>query len=125
MKIVTRVKILYEAVCVSNKANNFGNGINPVILPFMGKYTYMYIYTYTYIYIYACGCAVVKWFSSKEMNMVTRVQTMDEAVCISLNGNNLVKGMDPVIFLPAMRKIVGLSGIFNLGNVSSIGEIKL
>ena len=47
---------------------------------------------------------VVKWLSSKEMDTVTRVQTLDETDCISHSTNTLGKGMNPIILPPAMGK---------------------
>ena len=38
------------------------------------------------------------------MDMVTRVQILNEAVDISLSTNALEKGMNPTIFPPAMGK---------------------
>ena len=39
--------------------------------------------------------------------MATRVQDLDEAVCISHSTNTLGKGMNPAILPQAMVKIVG------------------
>ena len=47
---------------------------------------------------------VVYWLSSLEMDMVTRVQTLDEIDCISHCTNTLGKGMNPIILPPAMGK---------------------
>ena len=38
------------------------------------------------------------------MDMVTRVQILDETDCISHSTNTLGKGMNPIIFPPAMSK---------------------
>ena len=38
------------------------------------------------------------------MDMVIQVQILDETVCISHNVNVLGKGMNPVIFPPALDK---------------------
>ena len=38
------------------------------------------------------------------MNMVSRVQILNEAVCISHRGNTLGKGMHPTILSPDMSK---------------------
>ena len=37
-------------------------------------------------------------------NSATRVQILDETVCISLSTNTLRKGMNPIILPPAMGK---------------------
>ena len=39
-----------------------------------------------------------------EMDMVTQVQILDKAVCISHSANTLGKGMNPTILSPAMSK---------------------
>ena len=38
------------------------------------------------------------------MDTATRVQTLDEADCISQSTNTLGKGMNPIILSPAMGK---------------------
>ena len=38
------------------------------------------------------------------MELATRVQFLDEAVCISLHTNTFGKGMNPSVLLPAMDK---------------------
>ena len=38
-----------------------------------------------------------KWLSSKEMDMATRVQNLDETNCTSYSTNTLGKGMNPII----------------------------
>ena len=38
------------------------------------------------------------------MELVTRVQILDKAVCVSLCANALGKRMNPSVFLPAMGK---------------------
>ena len=47
---------------------------------------------------------VVKWLSSLEMDTATRVQILDETDCISHSTNTLGKGVNPIIFPPAMGK---------------------
>ena len=42
--------------------------------------------------------------SSQEMDTVTRVQILDEIVCISLKAHTLGKGMNPIILHSAMGK---------------------
>ena len=49
------------------------------------------------------------------MDSSIRVQFLDEAVGISHSANTLGKGMNPYILPPAMGKIVGQTGLFNLG----------
>ena len=41
---------------------------------------------------------------SLEMDMVTRVQILDETDCISHSTNTLGKGINPIILPPAMGK---------------------
>ena len=41
------------------------------------------------------------------MESVTRVQILDEAVCISLCANSLEKSMNPCVFSPAISKYQG------------------
>ena len=48
------------------------------------------------------GVRVVKWLSSLEMDTATRVQILAETDCISHSTNILGKGMNPIIFPPAM-----------------------
>ena len=57
--------------------------------------------------------------------MATRVQYLDEAVCISDSTNTLGKGMNPTTLPPAMGKIVEQTEHFNLGMATSLGEGKL
>ena len=59
------------------------------------------------------------------MNTAIQVQTLDEAVCISLSTNTLGKGMNPTILPPAMGKIIGQIGLFSFGMATSLGEGKL
>ena len=66
--------------------------------------TAIYIYIYIYIYICVCVCVCVWWLLSQEMDPVTRVQNLDEAVCILHFANTLRKGMNPTILRPAMDK---------------------
>ena len=71
-------------------------------------YTYIYIYIHTiYIYIYIereresereTEARGVLWSSSWEMDTVTKIQILDEAVCIS---HRFGKCMNPTIFHPA------------------------
>ena len=42
--------------------------------------------------------------------MITRVQILDEAVCISRGANTLRKGMNPAIHLPVMRGVSSCNG---------------
>ena len=45
--------------------------------------------------------------------------------CISHSTNTLGKGMNPIILLPTMGKIVGQTRFFSLGEATSLGEGKL
>ena len=45
-----------------------------------------------------------QWLICRKMDMATRVQTLDEADCISQGTNTLWKGMNPIILPPAMGK---------------------
>ena len=45
--------------------------------------------------------------------------------CISHCTNTHGKGMNPIILLPAMGKIVGQTRFFSLGEATSLGEGKL
>ena len=44
------------------------------------------------------------------MDTVTRVQTLDETVCISHSADTFGKGMNPVILPPAIGKYQGRLG---------------
>ena len=59
------------------------------------------------------------------MDMATRVQIPDKAVCVSHNANTLGKGMSPTLFSQAMLKMIRQIGLFNLGRATSLGEGKL
>ena len=59
------------------------------------------------------------------MDMVTRVQILDEVAYISQSANSLRKGMNPTILPPAMGKIIGKTGLFNFGMETSLGEWNL
>ena len=59
------------------------------------------------------------------MNKANQVQILDKAVCISHNVNILGKGMNLIIPPPAIGKIVGQTGIFNLGMATGLEEGKL
>ena len=58
------------------------------------------------------------------MDLATRVQILDEAVCISHSANILEKGMNPTILPPSMGNIVGQTGLFSLGMATGLGEGK-
>ena len=60
-----------------------------------------------------------------EMNTLTRVQNLDEAVSIAHCTNTLVKDMNPTILPPAMGKLIGETGLLSLGMVTSLGEWKI
>ena len=55
------------------------------------------------------------------MTMVSWVQILDKAVCISHSADILGEGMNPIIFLLLEEK----SGLFNLGMATGLGEGKL
>ena len=49
-------------------------------------------------------CPWCSRYRRREMNTATRVQILDETDCISHSTNTLGKGMNPIIFPPAMGK---------------------
>ena len=49
------------------------------------------------------------------MDSSARVQILGKAVCLSHRANTPGKGMDLTIPPPAIGKIVGQTGLFNLG----------
>ena len=59
------------------------------------------------------------------MDTATRVQILDESVCISHNANTHGKGMTPTILPPLMGKIVGQTVLFNLAMTTHPGKGKL
>ena len=59
------------------------------------------------------------------MDTATRVQILDDTVCVSHSTNSLGKGMNPIILPPATGKIVGQTRFFSLGDATSLGEEKL
>ena len=59
------------------------------------------------------------------MDTTTRVQILNESVCISHSSNTLGKVMKPAILPPAMGKMVTQTGLFSLGMATSLGEGKL
>ena len=56
------------------------------------------------------------------MDMVTRVQILDEGVFTSHCAYTFGKGVNSIIFPSAMDKIVGQSELFSLGMATSQGE---
>ena len=56
------------------------------------------------------------------MDIANRVQILDEAVCISHSTNTFRKGSNPTILLLTKSKMVGQSGLFNVGMTSGLGE---
>ena len=48
------------------------------------------------------------------MDSGTRVQILDEAVCISHSANNLGKSLNPIILPPAVDKLLGRLGSLTL-----------
>ena len=54
------------------------------------------------------------------MISATRVQILDETVCISLSANDLEKGMNPT--LSSNVWFVGQIGLFNFGKATDLGE---
>ena len=54
-----------------------------------------------YIYIYEREKSFVV---SSEVDTVTRVQFLNDDICISSRANNLWKGMNPTILSPAVSK---------------------
>ena len=72
--------------------------------------------------MYMCTCIID---IVEEMDTMTRVQVLDEVVCLSHCVNTLRESMNPTTLPPAMRKIDGLTGLFSLGMVTGLGERKL
>ena len=66
---------------------------------------------------------MVSWIWA--LGPMTRVQNLDETVCILLSTDTLGKGMNPTILPPARGKIVGDTGIFNLDMATGTAEGKL
>ena len=58
------------------------------------------------------------------MNLTTRVQTLDEAVCISHSANALRKGKNPPILSQALYKIVRQTRPFDVVMVTNLEEGK-
>ena len=57
------------------------------------------------IMIFICSLTRVNFFSSYRVKItMIRVQILDETDCISHSTNTLGKGMNPIIFPPAMGK---------------------
>ena len=54
------------------------------------------------------------------MDTPTQVQILDETDCISHSTNTLGKGMNPIIFAPAMAKIKGQIKLFSLDETTSL-----
>ena len=48
------------------------------------------------------------------MDYMNQVQTLNEAVCISLCANSLKKGMNPSLLTPTIGKIINQTEFFNL-----------
>ena len=63
----------------------------------------------------------MRWLLSSKMDMVTKVQFLDEAVWISHSTNTFRKGGNPTILSPT----VGQTGLFNFGMAASLREGKL
>ena len=61
------------------------------------------------LYTNACVPCIMDIVEGK--NTATKVQTLDEAVCISHTANILGKGMNPIILSSAMDKIVELDSL--------------
>ena len=67
----------------------------------------MHTHTHTHTQLVVNGYHCKKWTwqpKFKEMDMATKVQILDKAVCISHSTNMLWKGMNTVIFSPAIGK---------------------
>ena len=58
-----------------------------------------------YIYIYIYHHVVVMQWLSKLMDTMNCVQILDEPIYISHSTDTLGKGMNPIIFPPAMDKL--------------------
>ena len=59
------------------------------------------------------------------MDMVTQVQTLNEAVCISQSTDTLGKCINTTILSSAMGKIVRQTECFSIGMTTSLREEKL
>ena len=60
------------------------------------------------------------WYSGcfKEIEMINEFRVLDNNVCIFPPVNALGKGMNLVLFLPSVRKIVVQTGLSSLGNTT-------
>ena len=65
---------------------------------------------YIYIYEIEREVSLVILSSPYQVNSVTGVQILDEGDCISHRGNTLEKGVNPIIFPPAMAEVSGRLG---------------
>ena len=89
----------------------------------MNKSILLYRYEHTII---DCGDARGVMFTIViTMDIATRVQIQDESVYISHSANTLGKGKNPTILPLALSRIVGQTGFFSLGMVTSLEEGKL
>ena len=59
------------------------------------------------------------------MDPVTRVQTLDEAICISRSANTFGEGMKSTYSPSSKGQIVGQTELLNLDMTTSLGEGKL
>ena len=62
-----------------------------------------------------------------KLQLVTRVQYLDEAICILLHTNAVGKGINPLVLSSpsTMGKIVGQAGFFSIGLATRLGEERL
>ena len=82
----------------------------------------MYIHIYIFMYIHTqTHILMMKWVSSEETDLVTRVQILDEVVFISHSANTLEK----VYIQPSFLQIAGQTGNFSLCMAISVEEGKL
>ena len=69
-------------------------------------------------WIHQCNLNVTlisSWLSSLEIDRATRVQILDNAVCISHGANILGKYLNPTILPQDIGKTVSQTGFFSLG----------
>ena len=65
--------------------------------------------SYIYIYIYIYFCASCNSYCRKEMDLTTRVQIQDEAICASLHANTNGKCMNSSVLSSSLPRATGPS----------------
>ena len=64
-------------------------------------------------------------YCHKEIDMISQIQILDKATCISLLANVVGKGINPSLLSTTLGKIVGQTGLFSFGWATILGEEKL